>query len=792
MPNHPGRNISVYVAAFFIGFATLAIEISFTRLLSVISYYYLAFFAVSTSMLGMTAGAITVFNKEESFSQERLFHTTAKASLGFALSAIVSALALCLIPVSLELSWMKIIALFALTVFCSLPFYFSGIIMTSLLTRASSPVSKIYACDLLGASFGCLFVLAGLNYFDAVSLIILSGSFGVLAYFLLTQKSGKVIKRSGFALLLLILFLSFINHFIKNGIRPVIVKGKVENPNDRLLEKWNSFSRVLVSQQKNEEPQLWGASPVTPFSLTDEYMMSIDGDAGTVLRRFTSKADGEHLKYDLTALAYYLRDSSETCIIGVGGGKDVQTALYFGSRTITGIDINPVFIDLLQHRFAQFTGMADHPEVSLKVDEARSYLSHNRKSYDIIQMSLADTWASTGAGAFSLSENNLYTVEGWQTFIGRLKENGLFTVSRWYNPVKLGETGRLVSLAVAALLKSGIKKPGKHLALITINNLATLILSKQAFSKKDIQLLKQKVNELQFHFVLIPGEESADPVLNTIINASSMEQLKKSVMQYPLNFAPPTDENPYFFNMLKIGHINMVKSKDGVLRGNLMATVTLLILIGCLLVLSFLTIAIPLLSSSKSTRLIGEGRYEAIYFSLIGAGFMLVEIALVQRLSFFLGHPVYALGILLFSMILSAGAGSFFSSRIISRKKIGLAFYPFIAVILILLISFFIPAITSNMISYATGEKIAVSILMIFPLGFCLGWFFPLGMHLVRDVNSKYTPWYWALNGIFGVLFSAVAVFISIYAAISVNFYLAAFMYAALVPIIQRLTNPRV
>lgn len=784
-----GKNNLIYTVAFLIGFATLTIEIAFTRLLSVISYYHLAFFAVSTAMLGMTAGAVTVFIKETAFAEKKILDSIAIACLGFALATVVSAFALCLIPVGLEMSFMKIIALLGLTFFCSLPFYFSGIIVTALLTRSSILVSRIYASDLIGASFGCLFVLAALNYFDAVSLIIFSGSFGVLCFFLLSNRVR--FKSPAIILLLIILLLSFMNRFTANGIRPLIVKGKIENPDDHLLEKWNSFSRVVVFQKKTEKPQLWGASPVTPPQLTEEYYMSIDGDAATVVRKLANASDGQHLKYDLTALAYYLRDSARVCVIGVGGGKDVQTAISFGSRQITGIDINPVFIDLLQHRFAVFTGIANHPEVSLKVDEARSYLSHTKNRYDIIQMSLVDTWAATGAGAFSLSENNLYTVEAWKTFINRLSDNGLLTVSRWYNPSDLGETGRLLSLAAAALLESGSKEPANHIAIITINNLATLILNKQPFSEKDILTLKQKISELQFQPVLIPQETSSNKLLNSIANAKSMKALNQTIKGYTLNYTPPTDENPYFFNMLKIGRLNFTsfKAQPGVMKGNLQATITLLALIVCLLVVALFTIALPLLLRKKTGQLPFNKKnvFEALYFSLIGAGFMLVEIALVQRLSVFLGHPIYALGILLFSMILSTGLGSLLSNKLVVTKKKLLQVYPLIAAVFILCISFLVPIVISVMIDHSIVEKIISSVLMILPLGFSLGWFFPLGMRLVRNRSAQFTPWYWALNGIFGVLFSAMAVLVSIYAGISINFYIAAIMYAALIFIIPKL-----
>ena len=158
-----------------------------------------------------------------------------------------------------------------------------------------------------------------------------------------------------------------------------------------------------------------------------------------------------------------------------------------------GIELNPIFIDLLKNQFRDFVNIADRPDVTLVVDEARSYLSRHDEKFSLLQMSLIDTWAATGAGAMTLSENSLYTVEAWKLFIDRLADDGLFTVSRWYDRRNLGETGRLVSLAVMALLEMGVSNPADHLALVTQGNIATLILSKSPFSKQDIDKLARNV-----------------------------------------------------------------------------------------------------------------------------------------------------------------------------------------------------------------------------------------------------------------------------------------------------------
>ena len=249
--------------------------------------------------------------------------------------------------------------------------------------------------------------------------------------------------------------------------------------------------------------------------------MNIDGEAGTFLRKFSNFDDLDHLKYDVTNIAYYLRTGGNACIIGIGGGKDVQSAVLFGYKKITGIDVNPIFIDLLENKFKDVAGISGREGVTLVKDEARSYLTENNDKYNLIQMSLIDTWASTGAGAYSLSENALYTTEAWKVFFNRLTDDGIYTLSRWYNPSNLGETGRVVSLAVATLLELGINDPSSHIAMVTMDKVSTLIISKQPFSAADIMTLKNKVSELQFNLAIVPYETPHNEILSKIIGVKS-------------------------------------------------------------------------------------------------------------------------------------------------------------------------------------------------------------------------------------------------------------------------------
>jgi hypothetical protein len=227
----------------------------------------------------------------------------------------------------------------------------------------------------------------------------------------------------------------------------------------------------------------------------------------------------------------------------------------------------------------------------------------------------------------------------------------------------------------------------------------------------------------------------------------------------------------------------MLANQSGVKVGNLVATSVLLGLVLILATLALLTVVVPLALHDRSGGPgMAAGRIvwpAVIYFALIGAGFMLLEVALMQRLTVFLGHPVYGLGVVLCAIILSSGVGSFLSEKLPLQRAPWVYLYPIALVVAIFAARFGLSALVSQLVSAAMSTRIAVSIATIFPLGVLLGFFFPTGMHLVRQAQRGETPWYWALNGIFGVLASAVAVLISIHVGISTNFYLAAACYLA-------------
>ncbi len=573
------------------------------------------------------------------------------------------------------------------------------------------------------------------------------------------------------------------------GIHPYglvlsFAKGAVEIPRNVEWMQWNSYSRVRAEKTMHRIPEMWGPSDLMPRIEVDQRWMNIDGSASTSIYRFSGNLhEIDFLKYDITNLAYYIRDQGRAAIIGVGGGRDLLSAYLFGFRHVTGIEVNTIFINLLNGPFREFNRLADLSGVEFETDDARSWFAnrgHNGQ-FDLVQMSMVDTWAATSVGAFSLSENGLYTVQGWRHFLESLTPNGVFTVSRWYDQNNPIETGRLLSLAKATLSVMGISKPTNHLFLASTGNLATLIVAHSPLSRQDLANLHAAADRLGFSILISPDRPRQNATLREIVEASDLNALKELTGKYHIDLTPPTDERPFFFHQLPITDLTaMIRATraatTGVIGGNLWATMTLLFIILSSLVLVVLTIIIPAVPSMRegSIELIGIG---TSYFLLIGIGFMFVEIAVIQRLSLFLGHPVYGLAIGLFAIILSTGMGSLISDHLPINNALRAMFWSVLTAIYLVVLPFCLPTLLSVSEGYSIFVRAVVAVLIIAPCGLLMGFGFPTGMRLINAIDTRPTPWFWAINGAAGVLAASIAVAVNIAFSINVSIWIAAGCY---------------
>jgi hypothetical protein len=540
---------------------------------------------------------------------------------------------------------------------------------------------------------------------------------------------------------------------------------------------------------------MWGPSPNLPAGTRVPTVgLNIDGAAATSMFQYDGTRDSiTFLQYDLVGLAYRLPGIHKSAVIGVGGGRDVMTAHLYGVTDITGVELNPIFIRLLTRDpfYSKFSNIAALPNLDLHVDDARSWFAATNERFDLVQMSMIDTWAATGAGAFSLSENGLYTLEGWRAFLKTLNENGIFTVSRWYSPGNVNETGRMVGLATAALLDDGVKDARPHLFVANAKNIATLVLSKSPFTPEQLRILHEAVRDGGFTELVTPDRAPDSDLLRQTVESTDLASLNRVLGSTYLDLTVPTDSRPFFFNQLRMFDVPSLVTllrrvmhgevTTGTISGNLIASAVLMIILLISVVAVIATILIPLRRAARecprSLAIAGS-----LYFSLIGMGFMLAEIALLQHFSVYLGHPIYSLGVCLFSLILASGFGSLASDwlKLNSRGKL-LAWGSVIAAYLAVMV-WVLPSVFQATTQRERLVRIGVSLVAIMPLGFLLGFAFPTGMRLVSAIDSQPTPWFWGINGATGVLASVLGVMFSMSFGINVTMLFSAACYLLVIP----------
>ncbi len=557
---------STYLGLFFVALATVMYEIVLTRIFSVTMWYHFAFVAISVAMFGMTVGAIIVYLRPAFFTQERVAEHLTLGAVLFAVSAVVSFVISLFVPFDGEVTIGGLLSTGLTYAIIAVPFVFSGICVALALTKFPQRVGKLYACDLIGAATGCLLVIVTLNVTDGPTAVIAVGALAGLAAVVFGVRASPRLRRASVAVALVLGAFAAAHTVLVRDESPLVrlqwVKGRAEPR--ALYEKWNSFSRVTVFGDPTQPtaPAGWGVSAAfRPERGVRQLSLLIDASAGTVLTGYDGNpADLEHLKYDVTNLVHYVRQGARVLVIGVGGGRDVLSAVLFGQRSVLGVEINQDIIGTVNGKFGGFTGHLDRlPQVRFVNDEARSYIARQTERFDIIQISLIDTWAATSAGAFVLTENSLYTAEAWKLFLDRLSPNGILAVSRYHFRSRPDETYRLTSLAHAALTRAGVTDPRPHIVIVkqidasgrTPVGIATMLVGRAPFSDRDLDTIEAVAQKMQFEVVLSP-RFSADDTFTTLASA---DDPRRFLASFPVNIAAPTDDSPFFFHTLRLRNV---------------------------------------------------------------------------------------------------------------------------------------------------------------------------------------------------------------------------------------------
>jgi len=642
----------------------------------------------------------------------------------------------------------------------TLPFLAGGFVITLAISRLSSRINAVYASDLIGAAAGCLVLIPLLDRVGAPGVVLTAAALALTSAVLFAPTAS----RTGYGLIAVVVMALSIGGQLTGlaGFDIGDAKGHVGDV--ALFTKWNSFSRIGVYDRTHDN---WSLSRTYSGPVPRTRYMDIDAAASTpILEVKPDLSNVQFLRDELTAMAYRLKPAGfSALVIGPGGGRDLVSALVFGAGHVDGVEINPIIAnDVMRGQFREFSGgIYTNPRVSIAVDDGRSFVRAAPVKYDIIQASLVDTWAATAAGAYTLTENTLYTVEAFNDYIDHLDGNGMLTMTRW-----VLDGLRLVSLAQEAGQARGWDV-SKHLAVIQYERVQTFLMKKSEFTPEEIATLRSAAKELEFNVIYAPafageaiaplptdevdGMETAD--YPRLIRTPDRHQFYAA---YKQDIRPTTDDRPFFFHTTKLEDQFQVAFGRQMLFGNGLSALMTLMGISAALVALF--VLGPLLLAG-GTRTPGWFPW-LLYFGALGAGFMLIEVSVLQRFVLLLGHPVYSLTVTLFSLLLGTGIGAAWSQQFRDET---LKRSTAIMLVVIALLSVAVIAIVTPLISwaipFARNIRLLVAVATLVPIGIALGIPMPAGLRLLSARAPQMVTWAWGINGALSVVGATVAIFIA-------------------------------
>jgi hypothetical protein len=738
----------------------LMTELALTRIFSVVMYYHFAFLAISIALFGLSASGVCAYVFRGWFDRRSTDRLLAVESLVYAVATIVALFVLVRLRVGLNYSRTNLLLMVTIYALAALPFFTGGLVITVAVTRLSSRIHAVYAADLLGAAGGCLILIPLLDRLGAPGVVLAAAAMSVAGALLFAPATIRARVLAAGVVILAIPLAGQISG--RAGFDVVDTKG--HKGDTILFSKWNSFSRIGVYDRTHGD---WSVSLAYEGPHPDTKYMDIDSAASTpILGLATGLADAEYLRYELTALAYQLKDPGfDALVIGPGGGRDLASALVFGARHVDAVEINPIIAnDVMRGQFREFSGgIYTNPRVNVTIDDGRSFVRRTTNRYDVIQASLVDTWAATAAGAYTLTENTLYTVEAFNDYLDHLNDDGVLTITRWvYDGL------RLVSLAQAACLQRGCQVADR-LAIVRQDRVATFILKKSPFSPTDIARLVAAADRLRFEILYAPGTPSGETVHDDEVDGMPTVDYPELIRAadpaafyaaYPKDVTPTTDDRPFFFHTTKLKNQLNVLSGRSILFGNGLSALLTLMGISVALVVVFVIGPLAFVDRGAAR---ARGRLAwLLYFGALGAGFMLIEVSVLQRFVLLLGHPVYSLTVTLFSLLLGTGLGSAWSRRFeaATLRRSGA-----LAIAAVALVALAVIAIVTPLVSWAMpferSTRMGVALALLVPMGVVLGIPMPTGIRLLRERAPQMVAWAWGINGALSVLGATLAIFIA-------------------------------
>ena len=781
-----------------IGGVGIAFEILLVRILSIAQWHHFAYMIISVALLGFgVSGTVLGLMAHRVRGHEAGLFRAGTLALALAVTVCYEA------SQGIPFETLQIVsrpakqslALCTLYIVLTVPFFLvSWCIALGFLLRPRG-VGRAYFANLIGSGAGAALSVLALHAIPADRLPYALSAVAFGAFWLVAVPERRWLAAGTCALLALSASLA------TRGFAPVRTseyKGlsyALRLPQATVVAEAESpLSRITAirSPLLRETPGQLGGYPMRELGpLPEQIGLFFDGGSVSPVQRWEGNLRRyAYLDYVTPALGYRLVERPEVLVLGAGGGTEVLSALVHGARHVTAVEVDPGVVELMTGPLSGYSGdLYGRPDVELVVADGRGFLrSRPEARFDLIQLALIDAFSTSSAGVHALSESYLYTVEALELYLSRLSDEGVLSITRWLqSPPR--DAIKLFATTVTAARRAGLGDPAVHVAFIRSWNTGTIVVSRRALAAPQLSAIREFARARSFDLAWLTGLRESEVNRYTVLESPVYHEAARRILsedserffeEYPFYVRPATDDRPYFFRFFRWRSLPLLLGQTGRDWLNFVewGYIVLIATLAQSGLAALALVLLPLLVFGRRSSERPPTGALAVYFGSLGLGYMLLEIAFIQKLVLFLGHPIYAVGVVLAGFLVFSGLGSLYAdgeptsgTRRVRRVVAGLAGLSVLYLIAL-------PPLLEAWSGWRDPARIAASLAILSPLAFLMGIPFPTGLQAICRGGSAGVPWAWGVNGAASVVGATLATLIAVHAGFRVLVLLAVALYA--------------
>lgn len=794
------------IAIFLLSFCLIDLQLMVMRALSVVRYHHFSYLVISTALMGFgVSGTFLTFfyprMKKHFGKWMPVFYG------GFLVTIPISYLAAQSLPLDVQyvlFSGYQQLLLISYNMLIFIPFFMGAVALGMNLTYFRDKASLFYGFDLLGSGAGGVVALGMMYLFPAVLLplkltaVVLIGLFCWLlsspSYYFKQARifTATILLIAG---IFTVVSLYYEAHFNVDQYKELANFQNLEDQGDatHLSTTNGPRGRIDVFQSETFHHTLFAGLNTTSLP-PDQTALLIDGETAGTVFHIDSSSEAAIMDNTPQSLAYRLTDQPKVLLLGEVGGPNIWLAERWDAEQITVVQTNPQLIELMKGPLAGISGHIFAKEnVRIINQEPRLFLEQSEQTFDIIQFVGAEGTSSGGSGLQSLHENYLLTTEAISTALEKLSATGLLTLTRGIqSPPR--DNLKISAMFIEAIRQANKNHPGDYL-LAGRNYLAmNTLLAKQPLTQARIDSFQGICQDLIMDADYYPGMDPSEkrmtnqvegPDSTTSWYTHGIEQMlsgngNKFMDDWIYNIEPPSDHQPYFFNFFKWSSLQKffnVYGQHWLQRLELGYVVLVITLVQVTLV-AFILILLPLLLVKRSAFVQSANKLPVfLHFGAIGIGFMFLEMVYIQQFTKFMGDPIYSTAAALTSILVFAGIGSFSQYIIRWRPEKRIVVSGIIVITIALFYLVTLDRLLDQFIDWPTQGRFLVTVFLLMPPSYFMGWLFPSGLAILASKDSPLTPWAWGVNGFVSVAAAPLAVLLSMSFGFGLVVILAALFY---------------